>query len=78
MKKMTTLPLILALGLFGTQALASSNDLQSQSAIQQQYSQYVEQGKSIKDAFHALQLEIAYETAAMQSATPCKKMVRGL
>lgn len=46
--------------------------------IQQQYSQYVEKGKSFKDAYAALAYEIAYETASVQSKQPCRTMVRGL
>lgn len=75
--KNLTLPIALSLTVMSTSALAAT-EMSTQSEVQQQYSQYVEQGKTYKDAFHALQLEIAYETAAAQSATPCKKMVRGL
>lgn len=78
MKKLTVLPIALAMTLFGTTAVASSANSNNVNDIQKQYSQHVENGKSYKDAFQALQFEIAYETAAMLSATPCKKMVRGL
>ena len=78
MKKLTIIPLAISASLFATTAIASNADNMNISEIQKQYSQHVENGKSYKDAYQALQYEIAYETAAMQSATPCKKMVRGL
>lgn len=78
MKNVTVLSLALAFAFFGSSAIANNVDSKPMSEIQKQYSQHVENGKSYKDAFQALQFEIAYETAAMQSATPCKKMVRGL
>lgn len=78
MKTTYTLPLALSAALFATTAMAAPNSSPASTQVQKQYSQYIEQGKSYKDAYQALQLEIAYETAAMQSATPCKKMVRGL
>lgn len=49
-----------------------------QSEIQQQYEKQLNQGKSYKDAFEALQYEIAYEQAAVHSKSPCRKLVRGL
>lgn len=78
MKTTITLPLALSMAIFGGSAMAATDSGNKASEVQKQYSQYIEQGKSYKDAYQALQLEIAYETAAMQSATPCKKMVRGL
>lgn len=59
-------------------ALAASTDNDDLRVIQNQYSQYVENGKSYKDAYEALAYEIAYETAAVQAKKPCRKMVRGL
>lgn len=47
-------------------------------AVQDQYSAYVENGKTFKDAYAALAYEISYENAAVQATKPCSKMVRGL
>jgi|GEM_PF-5408194 len=50
----------------------------SSQALQQQYAQLVESGKSYRDSYQALAIEIAYEMAAVQASQPCRKMVRGL
>lgn len=47
-------------------------------AVQDQYSAYVENGKTFKDAYAALAYEIAYDNAAVHATKPCSKMVRGL
>jgi len=77
MKTTIALPVALSVALFSTNAM-SAVDNSKHTEAKQQYSYYIEQGKTYKDAFQALQYEIAYETAAMLSSTPCKKMIRGL
>jgi len=59
-------------------AWASQTDFEDARAVQNQYSVHVENGKSYKDAYAALAYEIAYESAAVEAAKPCRKMVRGL
>lgn len=76
MKKMSLAALAVAFITLPLPAIAVDNS--ASSAIQAQYENFVQQGKSYKDAFEALQYEIAYETASVQSKSPCKKMVRGL
>ena len=50
----------------------------SSQALQLQYAQLVENGKSYRDSYQELAIEIAYETVAVQASQPCRKMVRGL
>lgn len=63
---------------FGVSAWATPANNDDLRVLQNQYSAYVENGKSYKDAYEALAYEIAYETAAVQAKKPCRKMVRGL
>lgn len=68
--------------LIGIMAISTSAMAQQQladsSLVQQKYQMYLDQGKTYRDAFEALQYEIAYEQAAVQSKSPCRKLVRGL
>ncbi|MDX1353450.1 MAG: hypothetical protein R3254_10580, partial [Thiomicrorhabdus sp.] len=58
--------------------LVFAQEANEPSAIQKAYSAQLNSGKDYKDAYAALAHEIAYETAAVQSRQPCRKMVRGL
>ena len=76
--KLSTLS-ISFIALFGfAQAGHAAQQNDANQGAQKQYAQLVESGKSYKDAYHELAIEIAYETAAAQSSKPCAKMVRGL
>ncbi|WP_029408477.1 hypothetical protein [Thiomicrorhabdus sp. Milos-T2] len=70
----TGLSMMLSAPIFADQA-QQTTDIR---AIQNQYSAFVENGKTFKDAYAALAYEIAYENAAVQATKPCRKMVRGL
>lgn len=59
------------------QPMANQNDDQK-AQIRAHYDQYVENGRTYRDAFEALQYEIAYEQAAVHSRSPCRKLIRGL
>lgn len=74
-----TLPIGLALFAFSTASSANQPmAVAEKPEILKEYEMQLEQGKSYRDAFQALQYEIAYEQAAVQSKSPCRKMVRGL
>lgn len=68
---------ILALSYMST-AMAVDNNMTDTDGVKQQYAQFINQGKTYRDAFEALQYEIAYEQAAVQAKSPCRKLVRGL
>jgi len=70
----TGLSMVLSAPIFADQS-QQTTDIR---AIQNQYSAYVENGKTFKDAYAALAYEIAYENAAVQATKPCSKMLRGL
>lgn len=72
-----TISFVALLG-FAQAGYAAQQNGTNQVDVQQQYAQLVESGKSYRDAYQALAIEIAYETAATQSNKPCAKMVRGL
>ena len=78
MKIQTLTALFLAASLTGMAAQASTSQAYDRNEVQQKYESLVNQGKTYRDAFEELQYEIAYETAAVQAKSPCKKMVRGL
>ena len=79
MKKFNLTALFLAASTLSLSAFANgSTSTNGVSEIQKQYEQHLKQGKQFKDAYQALQYEIAYEQATMVSYKPCKKMVRGL
>ena len=54
------------------------NTTEAHQQAKQQYLQYVENGKTFKDAYAALAYEIAFEKSSVQAKSPCRKMVRGL
>lgn len=71
--------LIVALLFFAFGSTASASETpKTKIQIMQEYRGYVENGKTYKDAFEALQYEIAYESAAVHAKSPCRKLVRGL
>lgn len=76
--KKTSLALVIISSLLLSSNAISMEQKPGQSEIQQQYEKQLNQGKSYKDAFEALQYEIAYEQAAVHSKSPCRKLVRGL
>ena len=76
--KNTIITLSLA-GLLGMSQVGFAAEKQdTNQAVQQQYAQLVESGKSYKDAYQQLAYEIAYESASVQAKQPCRKMIRGL
>lgn len=78
MKSKVVIPVALTTLLFGTTAIANSVETQELTEIQKQHVQFIEQGKSHKEAYKALDLKVEYNASASQSRTPCKRMVRGL
>jgi len=77
MKNLTLITLVTAALAFNTNAMAKDNH-QENTLVQQQYQMQLDKGKNFRDAFEALRYEIAYEQAAVQSKSPCRKLVRGL
>ncbi len=81
MKTKLTKSAVLFFALFSFSVVGSANQAGQQQGKSQtliEYEAQLSQGKSYRDAFEALQYEIAYEQAAVHSKSPCRKMVRGL
>ncbi len=78
MKTKAVIPVALSTLLFGTTAIANSVETQELTEIQKQHAQFIEQGKSHKEAYRALDLNVEYNASSSQSRTPCKRMIRGL
>ncbi|MBN2647269.1 MAG: hypothetical protein JXR44_05745 [Thiotrichales bacterium] len=57
---------------------AESQDSQNREQVVKAYFTHIESGKSFPDAFALLAYEIAYEKAAVQATSPCRKLLRGL